>query len=166
MARLLDPAAFGLVAMSGVVLRFGSYFAQMGIGPALVQKENLSAEDISAGFTSCFLLSIIFFILAWLLAPLSTYLFDNTALIPIIRVMALSFVLTGLSTTATSLLRRNLEFGSLAIIDIASYALGYGAVGVVLAFNGFGVWSLVVAALSQGVLSASLAYLLYDTVLF
>jgi len=159
MARLLEPAAFGLVAMAGIILRFGGYFAQMGIGPALVQKENLSAEDVSAAFTSCFLLSIIFFILAWLLAPLSTYLFDNTAVIPIIRVMALSFVLTGLSTTATSLLRRNLEFRFLAVIDIITYGLGYGAVGVVLALNGFGVWSLVVAALSQGVLSASLAYL-------
>lgn len=160
MARLLEPAAFGLVAMAGVVLRFGSYFAQMGIGPALVQKENLSKEDVSVAFTSCFLLSIIFFVSAWLLAPLSTYLFDNTAVIPIIRVMTLSFVLTGLSTTATSLLRRNLEFRSLAIIDIITYGLGYGVVGVVLAFNGFGVWSLVVAALSQGVLSALLAYLL------
>ena len=43
MARLLEPTAFGLVAMAGVVLRFGSYFSQMGVGQALIQKKDISS---------------------------------------------------------------------------------------------------------------------------
>jgi len=159
MARLLEPRAFGLVAMAGVVLRFGSYFAQMGVAQALIQKKDISNEDIRAAFTSTLILGLLFFALAWAIAPFAIYIFDNSEVIPVIRVMAFSFVLTGLSTTALSLLRRNLKFRSLAIIEISSYALGYGGVGVRLAYSGFGVWSLVVAALSQSALSAILSYL-------
>ncbi|QNE38680.1 oligosaccharide flippase family protein [Hymenobacter sp. NBH84] len=73
MARLLDPAAFGLVAMSGVVLRFGSYFAEMGLGHALVQRPEISKTDIRAAFTASIGLSIGVAALAWLLAPLSVF---------------------------------------------------------------------------------------------
>ncbi|HXG30077.1 MAG TPA: lipopolysaccharide biosynthesis protein, partial [Thermodesulfobacteriota bacterium] len=158
MARLLEPKAFGLVAMAGVILRFGSYFAQMGVAQALIQKRNISSEDIRAAFTSSLLLGSLFFGLVWLAAPLAVYIFNNAEVVHVIRVMAFSFVLTGLSTTALSLLRRNLEFRSLAIIEISSYALGYGGVGVSLAYSGFGVWSLVIAALSQSAISAILSY--------
>ena len=159
MARLLEPAAFGLIAMAGVILRFGSYFAQMGIGSALIQKKEVYDEDIRAAFTSALFLGVLFCMLVWFCAPLAIYIFDNEKVIPIIRVMALSFVITGLTTTATSLLRRNLEFRSLAITEIMSYVLGYGVIGVTLAYNGFGVWSLVIGALSQGALLAILSYL-------
>jgi len=159
MARLLEPAAFGLIAMAGVILRFGSYFAQMGVGSALIQKKEISDEDVRAAFTSALFLGILFCVLVWFCAPFAIYIFDNEKVIPIVRVMALSFVITGLSTTAISLLRRNLEFRSLAITEIFSYVLGYGVIGISLAYNGFGVWSLVAGALSQSVLLAILSYM-------
>lgn len=159
MARLLEPTAFGLVAMAGVVLRFGSYFSQMGVGRALIQKKEISNEDIRAAFTSSLTLGSAFFGLAWISAPLATYIFRNAEVIPIIRIMALSFVLSGVSATALSLLQRNLEFRSLAIISIVSYVVGYGGVGVTLAYSGFGVWSLVIGALSQSAILAVLSYL-------
>jgi O-antigen/teichoic acid export membrane protein len=159
MARLLSPADFGLVAMANVVLRFGSYFAQMGMGSALVQKDDLSEQEIRAGFTSSVVLSILMFSLFWFAAPLSTYIFDNLFLVSIVRLLAISFILTGFSTTAISLLRRNLAFRSIAIIDITSFVLGYGGGGIILAFNGFGVYSLVVAALSQSLIMVIMAYI-------
>src|SRR3989337_3318800 len=100
MARLLEPRAFGLVAMAGVVLRFGSYFAQMGVAQALIQKKDVSNEDIRAAFTSALFLGVLFFGLFWIAAPLAVYVFNNEEVIPVLRLMALSFVLTGLSTTA------------------------------------------------------------------
>lgn len=159
MARLLEPAAFGLVAMAGIILRFGGYFAQMGVGSALIQKEELTNEDVRAGFTSSALLGLAFFGATFFLAPLALYIFDSPAVVPIVRVMGLSFLMSGLSTTALSLLRRNLDFRSLAIIEINSYVIGYGVVGIILALEGLGVWSLVIASLSQAGLTVLLAYL-------
>ncbi|MDD5369037.1 MAG: lipopolysaccharide biosynthesis protein [Anaerolineaceae bacterium] len=159
MARLLSPVDFGLVAMANVVLRFGSYFAQMGVGSALVQKKDLSSEDIRAGFTSSLLLALLVFGVFYLAAPLATFIFNDSAVVPVVRVLALSFVLGGLSITSLSLLRRSLAFRSIAIIDIISFVLGYGGGGIFLALKGFGVWSLVAAALSQSAILALLAYL-------
>jgi len=159
MARLLEPAAFGLVAMAGVILRFGSYFAQMGVGSALIQKKEISDEDVCAAFTSALFLGILLYVLVWFCAPYAIHIFDNEKVIPIVRVMALSFVITGLSTTALNLLRRNFKFRSLAVTEMFAYLFGYGMVGLTLAYNGFGVWSLVVAALCQSALLAIFSYL-------
>lgn len=158
MARLLEPKAFGLVAMGVVILRFGSYFAQMGMGQAIIQKKNISQRDIRSAFTSSVVISLLFFCIAYMLAPYSLLIFNDIKLVPIIRLMSLSFVLTGLSTTSLALIRRNLKFKSLAIIEIASYILGYVVVGIVSALLGFGVWSLVFASLMQALVSAALSY--------
>ena len=158
MARLLEPVDFGLMAMAGVIIRFGSYFAQMGVGSAIIQKKEVSDEDIRASFTSSFLLGILFTVIVYLFAPFATYIFDNEKIVSIIRLMALSFFITGLSTTAVSLLQRNLAFRALAVAEIFSYIIGYGLIGILLAFNGFGVWSLVVGALSQATILVILAY--------
>jgi len=56
MARILTPADFGLVAMGSVVLSFGNYFAQMGMGSAIIQKKDITKEQIKAVFTSSVLL--------------------------------------------------------------------------------------------------------------
>ena len=159
MARLLDPVSFGLIAMSSVILRFGSYFSQMGMGPALIQKKTLTDSDVRSGFTSSILISLLFLCLVYFLAPYTLLIFDNPELIPIIRVMAISLVFTGLSTTSLAIIRRNFNFKSLAVIEIISYIFSYGAIGIISALLGFGVWSLVFASLSQALISAILSYL-------
>ena len=156
MARLLEPDAFGLVAMAGVVLSFGQYFAQMGVGQALIQKRDLTDFDIRAGFTSSFILGLVFCAIFWLNAPIIGSYYKNEAVIPIVRAMALAFVINGLSTTANSLLRRNLDFRSIAVTEIVSYLIGYGGVGISMAYNGFGAWSLVASSLTQSTISSIL----------
>ncbi|UOR03669.1 lipopolysaccharide biosynthesis protein [Hymenobacter aerilatus] len=160
MARLLDPAAFGLVAMSGVVLRFGSYFAEMGLGHALVQRPEISKTDIRAAFTASIGLSIVVAGLAWLLAPLSVFFLKNEAVVPIVRMQALGFVLVGIGTTAASLLRREMRFDSIAKIDVLAYILGYGGVGITMAWAGMGVWSLILASLAQQLFATLMSYAL------
>lgn len=158
MARLLDPAAFGLVAMAGVVLRFGSYFAEMGLGHALVQRATIDDDDVQATFTASLGLGLAVAGLAWLGAPLAVLFLKNEAVVPLVRVQALGFVLVGLGTTATSLLRREMRFEALGKVEVAAYVLGYGGVGITLASLGAGVWSLVVASLAQQCFAAGLTY--------
>ncbi|MBX0332448.1 lipopolysaccharide biosynthesis protein [Pontibacter sp. HSC-14F20] len=154
MARLLAPEAFGLVALSAVILRFGYYFANLGLNQAIIQKEELTTENIRAAFTSSALLGAVFTVLAWALAPYATLIFDMPEVVPIVRVMALAFVIGGVSATATSLLQRNMRFKELSIVETASYVISYLGVGILLAWLDFGVWSLVYASLVQQALVA------------
>ncbi|GAA3995404.1 lipopolysaccharide biosynthesis protein [Hymenobacter fastidiosus] len=158
MARLLSPAAFGLVALAGVVLRFGTYFAQMGMEQAIIQKPELSATDVRAAFTSSLLLGAVFAGLLAVGAPLAASLVRQPEVLPVVRVLAISIFLTGLNATALSLLRRQMRFRTLAIIEVISYVLSYAGLGLVLAWQDYGVWALVGATLGQGLLITVLSY--------
>ncbi|MDX5421589.1 MAG: lipopolysaccharide biosynthesis protein [Hymenobacteraceae bacterium] len=158
MARLLDPEAFGLVALSGVILRFGSYFANLGLNKAIIQKEELEQEHIRAAFTSSVLLGVLFTAVIWAFAPVAAMFFKNPEAIPIVRVMALSFFINGVSATSVSLLERNMQFKAISILETISYVIAYLGAGIVLAYLDFGVWSLVYASLLQTALVALGSY--------
>lgn len=158
MARLLDPAHFGLVAIANVSLRFFSYFAQMGIAPALIQKPILEDVDIRAALALSLGISSIFFLLALGSALMIEGYFEMPGLGAVIQVLALNFIISGFSSVSLGLMRRNGNFRAIAIIEIISYVSGYGVVGLVAANAGAGVWALVAAFMSQTALSAVLSY--------
>lgn len=149
MGRLLEPRLFGLVASAQIVLQFGTYFSEMGLGQALIQKEELEEEEVRAAFTSSILLGVTMTGAIVVAAPALSVLFDSPAVVPVARALAFSLLLTSLGLTSANLLRRQLRFKTIAIIDIASYVIAYLLVGLGLAVAGFGVWSLVAAALTQ-----------------
>lgn len=160
LARLLTPSAFGVVAMALVLLRFAQNFAHMGAGQAVVQKPELSASDIRTAFTSSALIGLAFCGLFVVLAPLAGVLFPHVpGVVTVTRVMSLVLFTGGLMAATHGLLRRRFAFRAIALTEIGSYLFGYAAVGVVLAYLGFGAWSLVAASLAQGVLMVA-AYML------
>jgi lipopolysaccharide exporter len=154
-SRLLDPAAFGLVAVAQIALRFGSYFARMGVSQALVQRRDLTDDDVRAGFTSGTLLGLVFVAVFWVAAPAVAPVFDAPGVVPVLRALSLTLLLHGLAMTAQSLLQRTFRFRELAVVDLVTYAIGYLGVGLASAVAGAGVWSLVAATLTQAALSAA-----------
>jgi lipopolysaccharide exporter len=158
MARLLDPEDFGLVAIANVCLRFFSYFSQMGIAPAVIQKKTLDDNDIRAAFFLSLGVSVFFFLLVILMADLVEAFFEITSLAIVMQALAFNFLLIGFSSVSLGLMQRTMDFKALAIIEIISYIGGYGIIGLSFAFNGFGVWSLVAAVITQTFLTAALGY--------
>lgn len=160
MARLLDPASFGLVAIANVSLRFFNYFAQLGTAPALIQKPTLEPGDVAAALAISVVISSFFFGIAQITAPLFEYFFELPGLCNITRVLAINFIIGGFSVVSVGLLRRKAAFRSIAIIDVISYVLGYGLVGLGTAHYGMGVWALVAAFMTQTTLTATLSYII------
>ena len=158
MARLLNPAAFGLVALAGVILRFGVYFAKMGMERAIIQKSDLTERDVRAAFTSSLLLGAFFAGLLVLGAPLAARVVEQPEVIPVVRALAVGIFLSGVNGTALSLLNRAMRFRALAIFEIISFLVSYLGLGLVLAWQGFGVWALVGATLGQALLMTVLTY--------
>ncbi len=158
MARLLAPEAFGLVAISIIILQFGGYFAQMGFNKAIIQIKDLTDDHIRATFTSSLLLGILFTVLIWVTAPLTAQLFKNPDVIPVVRAMALIFVINGAAATSISLLERNMRFKAVSILETSSFVIGYLGVGILLAYLDFGVYSLIFAQLAQATVVAIGSY--------
>lgn len=158
MARLLEPSDFGLVAIANVSLRFFGYFAQMGTAPALIQKPNLDKGDIAAALSVSLGISSLFFLVLQVAAPSMEVFFQMAGLGLVIQVLAINFIIGGLSAISVGLLRRNTSFRAISIIEVVSYVFGYGVVGIAAAYNGLEVWALVAAFMAQSTLTALLSY--------
>ena len=148
-SRLLGPAEFGLMAIANLVVLFGQYFARMGLASALVQKPELSDDEIRAASTAGIVLGLICMGVVWLLAPAVGLVFHVPQVAPVLRGLGVSFVFMGWSMTGLGLLRRELNFRVLAMISVGAYLVGYLVVGVGLALLGAGVWSLVAASVAS-----------------
>lgn len=154
LARLLSPSEFGLVAMAFVAIRFGQYFARLGIESAIVQKYELHPREVQAGFWTSATLGVLFAAMFAAAAPAVGSAFRSTRVIPVLQALALTFVFNGLASTALGLLRRALRFRAIASVEIASYFFGYGVTATLLALAGAGVWSLVLGNLAQSAMAA------------
>ena len=157
-SRLLSPAAFGLMAVANLVVLFIQFFANMGLASALVQKPELSDDEIRAASTAGFAIGLACLVLTWILAPVVASLFREPDLPPILRALGVSFVFTGWTMTGVGLLRRGLRFRTLSMISVGTYVFGYLVVGVGLALLGAGVWSLVAASIASAATQAIWQY--------
>ncbi|WP_081733808.1 lipopolysaccharide biosynthesis protein [Methylomonas sp. 11b] len=158
MARLLEPANFGLVAIANVSLRFFGYFAQMGTAPALIQKPKLEDGDIAAALTVSLGISCLFFGVVQIATPYIEVFFQMDGLGLVIRGLSINFIIGGFSAVSMGLLRRDTAFRAISIIEIVSYVFGYGLVGIGAAYHGLGVWALVAAFMTQSTLTAIFSY--------
>ena len=152
LARLLTPVDFGLVGAALIVVGFSLIFSQLGIGPAIVQYPELKQRHLRTGFTiSLFFGTLVTGIIIFI-APAISAFFRMDGLTPVIRLISFVFLVQGLSVVADSLLQRKLKFKWLAWVQIVSFTIGYGVVGVSLAIMKFGVWALAWAHLGQVIL--------------
>ncbi|MCT8139014.1 lipopolysaccharide biosynthesis protein [Anaerobacillus sp. CMMVII] len=151
LARLLTPEDFGLVAAALIVVNFSDIFSKLGIGPAIVQRPILEERHIRTGFTISLLFGTCLIGIIFLLAPFIAGFFRIEELTSVLYIISLVFPLKGLSMVAESLLQRELRFRWLASIQVLSYAIGFGLVGIILALMEFGVWALVGATIAQTV---------------
>jgi O-antigen/teichoic acid export membrane protein len=149
LARLLSPADFGVVSAALIVIGVSSIVSQLGLGPALVQRPQLEQRHIDTAFVSSVLMGLALGAAVWLGAPLAASFFRIDSVKPVLRVLAVVFPLDGVQTVAESLMKRQLRFRWLANLDVVSYGLGYGAIGIVTALLGFGVWALVIGQIAQ-----------------
>ncbi|NOT84115.1 MAG: lipopolysaccharide biosynthesis protein [Methylococcaceae bacterium] len=149
LARLLGPENYGLFAMGTIVLTFSNFFSNFGFAWGLIQIQHLVEEDIRFVFTWQLITGSLVAVGLYLLAPLVAQYFNEPRIDAIVRWLSLACVFSSLTAPASNLLRRNLDFRWINIIQIISYSVGYLGIGLPLAYHGAGVWSLVAAWLAQ-----------------
>jgi O-antigen/teichoic acid export membrane protein/thymidylate kinase len=149
LARFVSPADFGVVGAATVVLGFSAIFSELGMAPAIVQRPVLELRHEQAAFSASVAFGLVLGAIMWVLAPEIAGFFRIPAVQPVLRTFAWTFPLAGLSLVAYAVTQRELRFRWLAILDVVSFGVGYGIVGVTLALTGYGVWALVAAEMSR-----------------
>lgn len=148
LARLLLPTDFGLVAMVTAVTGFVLMFTNLGLGHAIVQRENINQDEVSQIFWLNMLIGLGLAILIVALAPLLVYFYDEPRLFGITLAYAVVAILGGLTTQHTALMRRQMKLKQLAAIKVWTTALSV-MTGIAMALMGMGYWAIVGVAASN-----------------
>lgn len=141
-ARILLPADYGLLGMAMVFTGFILIFNELGLGTSLVQKPVVTREDVSNVFWIVVFTNSAFYAASFIAAPYIAFFFKEPRVTPVIRILALNFLITGIGYTSYYLLAKNLLFHKRSIADFTGNLAG-GVTTLYLAVRGDGVWSLV-----------------------
>jgi polysaccharide transporter, PST family len=142
LARLLGPEGFGVVAIAYAIVVIAQPLVDIGLSTAIVQRYDLSQEHISTAFWLTSLLSGVLAVSLFSAAPWIAALYDLPLLTPVIQLLSVTIILSGIVAIPAAQLTREFRFRWMAMRPFVASVLG-GAVGLVLAFAGYGVWSLV-----------------------
>jgi len=150
-ARLLSPADYGLIALAGIYIGFAEYVNELGIGTAVIQRNDLNDDDVKGLYTISIALGLIMTLLTILVAPAVADYFKEARLTAILRFLSVTFVINSVKSMQRNLLIREMKFAEMAVMDGGSRILtSLGALTMALA--GWGVWTLAAQYLLQNVI--------------
>lgn len=158
MARLLGPEQFGLFATALVVLFMTSLFADAGLAYGIVQQPTVTSGNIRFIFTWQMVISTLIAIALFWGAPSVAAAFADDRLAPLIQMLAVASIIAAAGGVSGALLRRQLDFRTLNIAAVVSYAIAFFGVGIPMALAGFKVVALITAFLLQGFIQTAMYY--------
>ena len=148
LARLLEPDVFGMIGIVTVFMAVLNVFVDSGLGNALIQKKDADAVDFSSVFFFNILMCTALYLLLFLTAPLISKFFKLPELSPVIRVMGLTLIFSGINNVQKAFVARHLKFKRFFFATLGG-TLGAAVVGIFMAVKGYGVWALVGQSLSS-----------------
>lgn len=157
-ARLLSPSDYGVVAMLGIFLAVSQTFVDSGFGVALIRKIDRTDTDFSTVFYFNIAVGLFFYAVLWLASPYIAAFYDIPLLEDVTKVVALTLVFSSFSGVQSAKLTIAIDFKTGAKISVTVTLLS-GAVGLWMAYRGYGVWALVVQSVSGSLMRTALLWL-------
>jgi teichuronic acid exporter len=158
LARLLLPEQYGLIGMLAIFLAVAQSFLDSGFGSALIQKQDVKHVDECSIFYFNIAIGLLAAGLICLVAPAIARFYHQPVLEPLSRFLSLNIVINSFSLIQVTLLTKRLDFKTQAKISIFTVFLS-GPVGIALAYNGFGVWSLAIQQVCGNLARTALLWL-------
>lgn len=148
LARLLEPSVYGEVALVVVFTSLLQVFVDSGLGTALIQKKNADDLDFSSVFYFNIAMCVLMYGLMYAIAPFIANFYHLPHLTPIIRILSLSLIISGIRNIQQAYVSKRLIFKKFFFATLIG-TLGSAVVGIGLAYKGCGVWALVGQQLSN-----------------
>lgn len=158
LARVLLPAEFGLIGMLAIFIALGNSLMDGGMSASLIRTQDADERDYSSVFFINIIFSVIVYYALFFAAPLIAEFFGHPVLSEIIKVYCLSFIIRAFSSIQYVRLTVLMDFKTQTMLRLPALIIG-GVVGLILAYNNFGVWSLVYMQLTQATVEAIFVWL-------
>lgn len=146
LARILDPAVYGLTALVSVFTVIIGVFVDSGLGNALIQKKNADDLDFSSVFYFNMVMCILLYIVMFFAAPLIAAFYDKPELVSLVRAMSLTIIISGVKNVQQAYVSKNMLFKKFFFSTLGG-TIGAAVVGIWMAWRGYGVWALVIQGL-------------------
>lgn len=157
LARLLSPSDYGVVGMVGIFFAIAQTFIDSGFGSALIRKNDCTDTDYSTAFYFNVLVGLVCCILLSLASPFIANFFNTPILKDLVKVMSLNMFISSFAIVHTARLTHSVDFKSQAAIKFITAVLS-GSIGILMAYKGFGVWSLVLQNLIATIIRVILLF--------
>lgn len=157
LARILDPEYYGIIAITNASIAIFSVFTDCGLGDSLIQKKDPDDLDYSTALVANVFLCVAVYIIIFFSAPLISNFYKNEYLTKIIRISSLTLLASGFKNIQHAYVAKNLLFKKYFFASILG-TVGGGIIGVILAFNGFGLWALVFSNMFDVVVDTVVAW--------
>ena len=148
LARNLTPEEFGVVAMAAVFISFVQLFLRVGLSEALIQRKDLTDDYLDTAFWFLFGLGCSLAILVWLTSSYAASVLGYPNFNLVLNWLALSIVFLSLSRVHEAILRRRFRYKNLALRTLLATSIS-GSAAVIAAFNGAGIWALVLYQVAE-----------------
>lgn len=142
LARCLEPSVYGTIALVTVFTTILQVFVDSGFGNALIQKKDADDVDFSTVFFFNITICTILYLVMFFASPLIAAFYCDTELVPVIRVLSLTLVISGVKNVQQAYVSRTMQFKRFFFATIGG-TIGAAVIGIAMAYNGFGVWALV-----------------------
>lgn len=142
LARLLAPEVYGTISLILVFTTILNVFIDSGMANALIQKKNADDLDFSTVFFFNITMCSILYIVMFFGAPAIATFYKDTTLIPVVRVLSLTLVISGVKNVQQAYVSRTMQFKKFFFATLGG-TIGAAVVGIIMAYCGFGVWALV-----------------------
>ena len=156
-ARILVPSDYGIVGMIAIFLAISQVFIDGGFGSALIRKQDRTNLDFSTVFYYNIAISLVFYLILFVCAPLIAKFYNMPVLIPVTRVVALNTVIGAFGAMHRTKLNIAVDFKTQAKISIITLFIT-GTIGIFMAYKGFGVWALIIQGLASTLVSTGLIW--------
>ena len=158
LARILDPKDYGTIALVTVFTTILQVFVDSGLGTALIQKKNADDLDFSSVFYFNFIVCIILYVGMFIAAPYIALFYKDTTLTPVIRVISLTIVISGVKGIQQAYVSKNMLFKRFFFSTIGGTIFS-AVLGIAMAYMGYGVWALVAQQLSNTAIDTLILWL-------
>lgn len=143
LARLLTPEDYGCIGMLSIFMLLAGAFVDGGFASALIQKKRPTQEDYSTIFFFNLGMSLLMYVILFACAPAIARFYKMPILSSVLRVQGLVLIINALSLIQSNQLRKQFKFKKIAIVTLITSIVSF-SVTIIMAYKGFGVWSLVV----------------------
>lgn len=158
LARLLSPEEYGLIGILTIFLTIFNVIVDSGLTNALIRKQNVTEIDYSTVFYTNLILSVLLAIALFFSAKPIAYFFERLELIPLTKVMSSVVVINALAIVQRARITKTIDFKTQAKITFFS-SICSGTIGIIMAYIGYGVWSLVCQQISNQLITTLLLWI-------